>query len=103
MEKFKIEISTFQCIGGEHFYGRVIIPQKRQKEDWCPINYQELSHQSRDHRWTTIRFDTVQEIVDAATDWFLRDWRVKPGDRLVISPDLWRDRHIRIEKPDRHP
>ena len=99
MEKFEIDVSTFQCIGGEHYYGRVTIPQKRQDGRYGG-HYHELEHSSKHHDWCTIRFDTIREIITAATEWFLKDGRVKPGDRLVMWSGHWTERNARLEKPE---
>ena len=102
MEKFKIWISTFAAVGGEHYYGYVRIPQHRQVAPYFQCNI-ELDRQPSDKiaaaaLFRTIRFDTIQQIIDAAKEWFLTSPIVQPGDLLVISKEYYSNRDVRIEK-----
>jgi hypothetical protein len=92
-EKFYIEVSDFGFIGGMHYYGHVRVPDTRLSEgQWHPL--EELSRKG------SIKFWTVTEIIEAAKEWFLKDSRVKPGDKLVISRDLWEIRNEPLESEE---
>jgi len=96
MAKFEIQISTFEIVGGEHYYGYVRIPLMRQ----VAPNFEhavELSRTRSGENRTTIRFDTIQQIIDAATTWFLESPLVKPGDRLVIWTGYHKNKDVQIE------
>ena len=99
MEKFEIQISTFEIVGGEHYYGRIDIPMTRQTAPHFEHTV-ELNRKRSGETLTTIRFDTIQQIIDAATTWFLESPLVKPGDRLVIWKGFHKERDTRIERPD---
>jgi hypothetical protein len=91
-EKFEIEISDFSDVGGIHYYGNIYIPQSRIRNgDWHRI---ELDRPCGEYR--TIRFWTIRDIITAAKEWFLKDPRVKPGDKLVINKADWKRRDERL-------
>jgi hypothetical protein len=104
IEKFEIEISSFDIVGGIHYYGRVELPMSRQKSgDHRTIELERPAPKdapswwtSEDGTWMTIRFDTIQQVIDAAKEWFLENERVKPGDKLVIWKGYWEKRNERL-------
>lgn len=94
-EKFEIDVTDFSIVGGYHYYGRVQIPQTRQ-DGRSAGHYHELDQGQKDDTYRTIKFWTIRDILKAARDWFLTDLRVKPGDKLVISRDLWEIRDVAL-------
>jgi hypothetical protein len=89
-EKFHIEVSDFGFIGGTHYYGHIQIPSSRMGNNWYRV---ELDQGQEGDSFRTIKFWTIADVIEAAKKWFLKDPRVKPGDRLVISRDLWEIRN----------
>lgn len=93
-EKFRIEVSDFGFIGGTHYYGNIQIPASRMGNGWYRV---ELDHGKEGDTFRTIKFWTIADVIKAAKEWFLKDPRVKPGDKLVISRDLWDIRNEPLE------
>lgn len=95
-KKFKINISSYAefAPGARHFYGHIEYPYPWRKNE----NYHrdiELNRPDPEPmpswydpddaaHWTTIRFDTKEQLISAAKKWFLESSDVKPGDKLVI-------------------
>jgi|SRR5579864_4573146 len=105
IEKFEIRIQTFDIVGGIHYYGKIEIPMTRRTaenlERQIELNHVDNEHQPSwwhkdDGDWTTIKFFTIREVIVAAKKWFLTDPRVKPGDKLVIWKEYWRDQDVKL-------
>jgi hypothetical protein len=94
--KFQIEVSDFGYIGGTHYYGHIRVPDTRLLDgQWHPL--EQLDQGREGDKFRTIKFWTIADIIEAAKDWFLKDPRVKPGDKLVISRELWDIRNKSLE------
>ena len=86
--QFKLSITSFDLVGGIHFYGSVYLNGVKIHECDQPDPRPLPSHWTNDamHRrlWRTIAFATALDVVQAAKKWFLAAPEVQPGDRLVV-------------------
>lgn len=89
--RFRINVTSFDMVGGVHFYGAVY---------QAGVKVKELDHfRTEDPSYRSIKFGTIQEIIDAAKEWFADSPDVRVGDLLVMWADDWRRRDERVN-PD---
>ena len=83
--KFKLSITSFDLVGGVHYYGSVYLNGVKIKELAQPApNDLRPKWLEKDEPWDTIKFHSELDVVSAAKKWFLLAPEVSPGDILVV-------------------
>jgi hypothetical protein len=105
VRKFKISVTSFDIVGGIHFYGSVYLdgvkvhecerPDRESAPKWW------TDEDEREQGWKTIKFWNALDIVWAAKKWFESAETVQPGDRLVVWSGYFNRSQIREIKGGR--
>lgn len=79
--KYKLSITTFDTVGGVHFYGSIYRDGVKVHEVTHPRSY--VYTTGKVEMIDSVKFDTADELVDAARAWFLSAPDIPAGSRLV--------------------